>query len=146
MSRCTEKVTPSLQFNQLGIVFYENLSLYLVLTRDFKGFYDKFLILRRYYTELWEPIEKKSYVSEKSIKIVVLMLLYLNIENQSREFEVMYQALNPEVKQLEELKQLERFIEFVSIGNYNNALEIYSSASIEFRNLMERIMEIKKYE
>ena len=146
MSRCTEKVTPSPPFNQLGIVFYENLSLYSVLTRDFKGFYDKFLILRRYYTELWEPIEKKSYVSEKSIKIVVLMLLYLNIENRTREFEVMYQALNPEVKQLEELKQLERFIEFVSIGNYNNALEIYSSASIEFRNLMERIMEIKKYE
>ena len=128
------------------MTFYENLVLYHVLTSNYTEFYNKFKILRRYYTELWEPTQEKGHVKERSIKILVLVLLYLNIENKKREFEEMYQSLNPEIKALPQLKQLEQFIEFVSIGNYNHALEIYNGASIEFQNMLKQIMEIKKYE
>ena len=128
------------------MAFYENLVLYHVLTSNYAEFYNKFGILRRYYTELWEQTKEKGYVKERSIKIVVLVLLYLNIENKQKEFEEMYQSLNPEIKDLPQLKQLEQFIEFVSIGNYNHALEVYNGASIEFQNMLKQIMEIKKYE
>ena len=128
------------------MTFYENLVLYHVLTSNYTEFYNKFKILRRYYTELWEPTQEKGLVKERSIKILVLVLLYLNIENKRREFEEMYQSLNPEIKALPQLKQLEQFIEFVSIGNYNHALEVYNGASIEFQNMLKQIMEIKKYE
>lgn len=128
------------------MTFYENLILYHVLTGNYPEFYNKFKILRRYYTELWEKTPEKGHVKERSIKIVVLVLLYLNIQNKSREFEEMYQSLNPEIKDLPQLKQLEQFIEFVSIGNYNHALEVYNGASIEFQNMLKQIMEIKKYE
>ena len=110
--------------------FYENLVLYHVLTSNYEEFYNKFKILRRYYTELWEPTQEKGHVKERSIKIVVLVLLYLNIENKQREFEEMYQSLNSEIKALPQLKQLEQFIEFVSIGNYNHALEVYNLSLI----------------
>lgn len=128
------------------MTFYENLILYHVLTGNFSEFSNKFKILRRYYTELWERTSEKGHVKERSIKIVVLVLLYLNIQNKSREFEEMYQSLNPEIKDLPQLKQLEQFIEFVSIGNYNHALEVYNGASIEFQIMLKQIMEIKKYE
>jgi hypothetical protein len=128
------------------MTFYENLVLYHVLTSNFTEFYNKFKILRRYYTELWEPTNEKGHVGTRSIKIVVLVLLYLNIQSKNREFEEMYQALNTEIKELPQLKQLEKFIEFVSIGNYNHALEVYNGSSIEFQNLLKQIMEIKKYE
>ena len=128
------------------MLFYENLVLYHVLTNNFPEFYNKFKILRRYYTELWEPTSETGHVSERSIKIVVLVLLYLNIDNKIKEFEEMYQALNPEIKNLQQLKEFEQFIEYVSIGNYDHALEMYKDASIEFQNMLKQIKEIKKYE
>lgn len=74
------------------------------------------------------------------------MLLNLNIENRTQEFEEIYQSLNQDVKDLPDLKLLERFIEFVAIGNYNNAIELYAGSSVEYRNVIEQIMELKKYE
>jgi hypothetical protein len=126
--------------------FYENLVLYHVLTSNFEEFYNKFKILRRYYTELWEPTSQTGYVNERSIKIVILVLLHLNIANRIKEFEEMYQALRPEIRDLAQFKQFEQFIEYVSIGNYDHALEMYKDASIEFQNMLKQIKEIKKYE
>jgi hypothetical protein len=102
--------------------------------------------LRRYYTGYWEKTAEKFNASERSIKIIVLVLLYLNIQNKKREFEEMYQALNSDIKELKQLKKLENFIKFVSIGNYNHALEEYNDASIEYQNMLKQIIEIRKYE
>lgn len=91
-------------------------------------------------------MNKTGHISQKSIKIVVLVLLYLNIENKIKEFEEMYQSLNPEIKALPQLSDFEKFIEYVSIGNYDHALEMYKDSSIEFQNMLKQIKEIKKYE
>jgi hypothetical protein len=117
-----------------------------LLTKDFEGFYSKYNILRRFYTEIWEESAPKGIVSQRSVKIVILVLLYLNINNKVKEFEESYQSLVPDIKEYPEMKKMEKFIEFVSIGNYNNAIELYTDSTIEFKIIIDTMMDLKRYE
>jgi hypothetical protein len=135
-----------MNINSTALTFYENYTLYHLLTKDFEGFYSKYNILRRFYVEIWEDSAQKGIVTQKSVKIVILVLLYLNINNKVKEFEESYQSLVPEMKEYPEMKKMEKFIEFVSIGNYNNAIELYTDATIEFKIIIDTMMDLKRYE
>ena len=126
--------------------FYEDYTLYFLLTKDFEGFHNKFNILRRFYEEFWDDNSEKGKVTQKSLKILILVLLYLNINDRNEEFQAMYQSLVHDIKELPELKKMDKFIEFISIGNYNNAIDLYNDASIEFKIVIDTMMDLKKYE
>lgn len=121
--------------------------LYHVLSKDFESFYLKFKILRKFYSEFWETgPHPESVVSTKSLKIVILVLLYLKIENREREFEEMFQSLTPEIRTLPQVQKLSQFIDFLGIGNYNNAFELYAKETVEYSNVLGLMKALQKFE